>query len=68
MMGKDHLMDIEFHKQVVPILTQIARLQVLFALCALLWAIWSRKGRPRWISTLTLALALCVLFICMLQT
>lgn len=67
---RDHgwLREPEFLKPVYPVLHMVALLRSTFSLLALIWAIWSLKGRPCWISTIAMALALCAMLICTIQT
>lgn len=56
---RDHgrLREPELLQQVYPLLNMLGWLRVFFALCAILWAVWSLKGRPRWLAILALPVA-----------
>lgn len=55
-------------KEVYPLLTALGRLRIVFAILALIWAVWSLKGRPRWAGVVALAFAafaVCTIFVMM---
>ena len=58
-MNEERPIDSELLNNIYPVLTELAILRVAFAVLALIWAIWSFKGRPRWGAMVALGFAIC---------
>lgn len=58
LMKEERLIDSELLDNIYPVLTELGILRVAFAVLALIWAIWSFKGRPRWAAMVALGFAI----------
>lgn len=59
MMKESRPSDSKLLNNVYPVLTELSILRVAFALLALIWAILSFKGCPRWGAMVALGFAIC---------
>ena len=60
-MKEERPIDSELLDNIYPVLTELGLLRVAFAVLALIWAIWSFKGRPRWAAMVALGFAICAM-------
>lgn len=58
-MKEEGPIDSELLNNIYPVLTELGILRFAFALLALIWAIWSFKGRPRLVAMIALGFAIC---------
>ena len=59
MMKEGRPSDSELLNNVYPVLTELGLLRIAFAILALIWAVWSFKGRPRWGAMIALGFSIC---------
>lgn len=58
-MKEERPIDSELLDSIYPVLTELGILRIAFAVLALVWAIWSFKGRPRLVALIALGFAIC---------
>lgn len=58
-MNEEGPIDSELLDNIYPVLSELGILRVAFAVLALIWAIWSFKGRPRWAAMAALGFSIC---------
>jgi sterol desaturase/sphingolipid hydroxylase (fatty acid hydroxylase superfamily) len=58
-MKQERPIDSELLDSIYLVLTELGILRVAFAVLALIWAIWSFKGRPRWAAMVALGFSIC---------
>ena len=61
MMNEERPIDSELLNNIYPVLKELGILRVAFAVLAMIWAIWSFKGRPRWAAIVALGFAICAM-------